>query len=441
MTANVKLLRHASIGILLDRHRIVASLPGRRAEKDRIWTHPLTAASDVTAGWPDLEEALRSLRSIVDGTRVRLHVALLPPVAELRLLELPGLQEAEAELVVRRDTARFFPRRYESPVVELQGSGWRRRSPFVAVATPSQVVDDVGIAAQHAGFEFGGIVPAQLAWAASMPKSSAPQDLLVALDNQLLLLRVRNRRIVATRRLPKGEADLSPAALRQQLATEDILLSADATLLLSADEVAACAATAVVRVAAPLFLPEESRARVRRRARLAVLSRLSAAALLVAAAGALELAGLRHERHRVAAERSRISGAVSQSLTLRDSIALLRDRLAAVRDLESSSSQWSGLMSSIADALPRDAFLKSLIVDGDSLKLEGSSERAAPVFDAVAAVAGVVTVHPTAPIRQEVRGGAMDEQFALAALLARTYPSVTRTLPNAQVRSAPGSQP
>ena len=441
MKAPAKLRHPPAVGIALDEHRIVALLPGRREVNDTIWTHPLGAASDEAAASPSLEEPLRSLRSLVGSRRASLHVALMPPLAELRLLELPGLEEAEAELVVRRDPARFFPRRNESLVVELEGSGWRRRSPFLAATTPRRLVDALGVAAQRAGFELHAIVPAALAWAASMPRSNASRDMLVALDNQLLLLRTRNRRIVATRRLPKGEAGLSAAVLREQMAGEGVALSADATLHLSPDEVAACAAGAVVRVSAPLLLPEELQIRVRQRARWAALARLSAAGLLIAIAGALELVGLRQERSRVAAERSRLGAAVSQSLIVRDSIALLRDRLAAIRDVESSSSQWSGLMSSIADVLPRDAFLKSLVVDGDSLKLEGSSERAAPVFDAVAAVAGVRTVHPTAPIRQEVRGGAMDEQFALAALLARTRPALAVAAPNDQVRSAPGREP
>ena len=441
MRVDLSRLRPLSIGVALDEHRLLAVLPGKGDPQNRLWTRELEPAASNGAPWSNLDEALCDLKSRIRPRRAQLHVALLPPLAQLRLVEMPGVNEAEAAVVVSRDPSRFFANRDDSLVIELDGTGWRRRSPFMVTTASHAAIEAVDTAVRGAGFKLRGIVPAPLAWAASLPRSSSPRDLLVAIDTQLLLLRVRNQRIIFVRRLPNGELDASPALLRERMALDGIVPAGDATCLFSLDDAMACAASSVTRVSGPILLPDPLRACVRQREQWAVRARLAAAVLLLIGAGALALAGLQRERSEVAVERSRLKAAAARSLLVRDSIALLRERLALLRDMETTSHEWSSLMSSIADALPREAFLNSLSATGDSLRLEGSSERAAPVFDALASVAGIGTVHPTAPIRQELRGSTLDEHFALSALITPPRRASGRVVLNGSELSAIGRQP
>ena len=113
--------RTTHVGIALSADRLIAVLPGDSPATP--WTRPLTPTGDPAVTWPDLAEALGALHEAVDGTKSgrALHVALLPPLGELRRVELPGLSLAEARQVLRREPSRYLARAADSAPVELEG--------------------------------------------------------------------------------------------------------------------------------------------------------------------------------------------------------------------------------------------------------------------------------------------------------------------------------
>ena len=405
-----------AVGVALDVDRLTAVLPNGTHDAGTPWTRAL-APLESGVPWSDLATKLDELKNVV-GARRRLFVALMPRLAQLRLIELPGVTEEEAARVVRRDPSRFFPARGGLLVVELEATGWRGRSPFVVAAAPRQLIEAIGGAAAASGWSLGGIAPAPLAWMARPSGVAATRELLIHLDSHLELLRVHGHVLTAYRRLPHIVATSSSSAARDELTPLGEEVSAGAEVIASESEAAAVAARYVVRVAAPLLLPDDVRTGVRRSEHRAARVRFALAVVLLVAAAGAELVGMQRERTRIAAERSRIRHLVVQSIAVRESIAVVRDRLGALRDAEAREPRWSDLVADMAGALPSDAFLLALRGDGDSLHVEGVATRAAPVFDALRMVSGVRDVQAQAPIRQEVRDDrATSERFVLAALL------------------------
>ena len=409
-----------AIGVALDVDRLTAVLPNEGRGAGTPWTRALTPP-DADGSWADLASTLDELKTLV-GRRRRLFVALMPTLAQLRLIELPGVTEEEAARVVRRDPSRFFPTRGEPLVVEVEATGRRAHSPFVVAVAPRQLVEAIGSAAETSGWSLGGIVPAPLAWTARLPSHGGPCGLLIHLDDHIELLRVRGHALTSYRRLPHGTD-----------------VSAGDEVIASESEAAAVAARYVGRVAGPVLLPDDVRAGVRRSERWAVRVRFALAGVLLVATAAVELAGMQHERTRIAGERSRIRQSVMESMAIRESIAVVRERLAALRDAAAREPRWSDVVADVAGVLPSDAYLLALRGDRDSLHVEGVATRAAPVFDAMRMVSGVSDVQAEAPIRQEVHDDrATSERFVLAALLAGANAAQGTVMPNAKRLPAPG---
>ena len=403
----------SSVGIALEANRLVARLPtGERWEK-------ALSPSPHGDSWLDLADALEELHAVVGDGQVELHVALLPPFAYVRPLELSGVSEHEAAQLARRDPSRFLPTRGKALAVEVEGTGWRRASPFLLVAAPITVIEAIDAAAQQSGWTLGSIVPAQLAWASAGMRRSGPDDVVIALETHVEIVRLRRGLVHSIRRIAAATDAMTASELRDLAAKHGVELSEDAVVISSPNDLASVAAECAARAIGPALLPESSRLAVRQRQRRGTFARFAAAAVLIAVSAGLTPWGLNRERSATGAERARIRGAVAQALAVRESVATLNARLAAVRSLEMDASHWSVLVASLADKLPSNAFLLSLSASGDTLHLEGGAARAAPVFDALATVPGVKSVRPEGPIRQEIRAdGAALEHFVLAASLA-----------------------
>ena len=405
------------IGIALDQNRLIAAL-GR----DEVWMRRLTPASDGDLPWSDLMAALEELKTVADS-RAPLYISLLPPLAELRLLELRGLRVSEAARVVRRDPGRFFLAPHGPLDVELSGSGLRRTAPFVTVAAPRAIVEALGAAADASGWSLRGIVAAPQSWAAFLgasKESGRSRELVVTLDHQMIVLRARRGMIESLRRLP-AHADIRQATLHP-----------DAMLIGSADEAMSVAARFAPRAKGPRLLPASARDAVRRRRRRQRLVHVGTAAALLVLAAITDLARADAERARLAAERARIHGRVVQAAAVRESIAVLRDRVRELDTLASPPRWWSELIPRIGDALPTDAALLSLGGADDSVRIEGEATRAAPVFEALRTSGAVKSLAADGAIRQETRGELAFERFAL----------IVRLTPTSAMRAAPnGSMP
>jgi hypothetical protein len=143
------------------RHRFVERLPSGALEDASVLADVLRAAA---AG---LEAALG--RAI---GRARVHVALLPPLADARLVTLPPLRPQEAEAVLRRDAARHFVGGTTARVVGVAPRARRAPGPVLAAATPLALIETVRSAATAAGLRLARIVPAHAAWLTAIPTHS-----------------------------------------------------------------------------------------------------------------------------------------------------------------------------------------------------------------------------------------------------------------------------
>jgi len=440
--------RARHIGLALSPNLFVAffsrpRIGSRGPAAPEIWIRPLTP-SLTSETWTNLAEVLGELGYVVGGGT--LHVALLPPLASYRRLDLAGVNEADATRVVQRDPSRFLPLHGRTEtLVELEGSGWRRRSAFRLVAATTSVVEALGTAAAATGWSLGAVLPASLAWGTT-GKRLRSHEYVACLGTHIEVVRAQNGAPTMLRRLPRPAGELTAQQVRAILVDRGIAVQPNATIMLSDEEAMALAAECAVSAAGPTVLPERERVAVRQRQRRASRWAFVAAALLLVLTGALALWDVQREREAVAAERMSIRPSVVEALAMRESLSVVSERLAAIRLLESRSPHWSTWLATLAETLPSDAFLFSLSAEGDSLRLEGATTRAAPVFDALSAVLGVRRVRPEGQIRQEVRGGnATSEHFILSAFLepeAGSNAAANRfAAPNAAPREAPGSAP
>jgi hypothetical protein len=144
-----------------------------------------------------------------------------------------------------------------------------------------------------------------------------------------------------------------------------------------------------------------------------------AATCVVAACGVYRW-GLSRHLDILMRQRSALRSRLSAAVAARDTLDHLTRSVNAIQSLERHSPRWSATVARIAVALPRDASLIALRVDGDSVSLEGQADNAAPVFATLRSVPGIVNVRSTTPIRQELTVGQNSiERWSLAFRVSR----------------------
>lgn len=240
MSVDGKARRPMAIGVALGADRLVAALPAGRGGAGECWVRPLgpgpgdrgaagavegagatraPAAPPRPAPWPDLAVAFGELAERVGARAVALHVALLPPLAEVRHLVLPRLGDDALRHVLRRDAARYFLAGAGRVVVGGEPLSRRRRTagPVCAAAAPEGVVDAVVAAAEAVGWRVATIVPAESAWAAAARAAwrelaRGAGTVIVPGDGRTDVLCLRRGRLVALRRtrsIDEGVDDLA----------------------------------------------------------------------------------------------------------------------------------------------------------------------------------------------------------------------------------------
>ncbi|HEX2779106.1 MAG TPA: hypothetical protein VHM30_06390, partial [Gemmatimonadaceae bacterium] len=205
--------RDPLVGIALGSDELVAVIPGERAP--RRW--PLAPPGPGEAISPDLGGALGALRAGLRTGSVRhtLAVALLPALAEMRMVELPGVDADDAARVLSRAASRYFPVADGMPFdIAVEGTGARHRSPFIAIATRRGVLDAIALAARANGFAVARLTSAYSAWAAAASDGGVEDGKSVALRlaDRVELVQLRAGRVAAVRRLPvAAEASVARA--------------------------------------------------------------------------------------------------------------------------------------------------------------------------------------------------------------------------------------
>lgn len=360
---------------------------------------------------PDLEALVRAFRGVqqADSSARVAHIALLPPLAEVRWLDLPPLAADELRPLIERDSSRYFPVGVVPHVVQVLAGERAARTPgrgtLVAYAR-EQLVRDVLEAAAACGWRVASLSSAATAWAAAerpTEDGGTKRTLHVRMGGRVDTLVIGERGLVSLRR--RTTASMASTEPGEEM-----------------DEIAACRSAA--RHAAlpdhcslwPAEMYARRRGRVLRDARL-----FGAASLLLLSLGAvLGWRTLDSELAEVTAARRRIAPEVTSVVERRADLERGTRLLEAMRGFEGDVPAWTGLIEAVERALPADAALVSLRVIADTLFLVGDAERAGPVLEALGSDAFLRSVRSSSPIQQQVeRGEVVAERFSIRADLPR----------------------
>jgi len=417
-----------------------------RDSADRSWRAPLDAPPQDGGDWPSLTAALTDLARRLGVAHGTLVVSLLPPLTEVRRLELPPLRDDEIQRVLSRQASRYFVAAKTPQIVGAKVAGRRARNApvsVVAAAAPARLITAIRGSAALAGWTIETIEPAEGAWTAaavSLWPSFARQTahVLVAHDDRTDLLHVDEGRLAGVRRFRGGAADapmivdsLGPAArvgILGSVGSRKELAAALGALGLSAVPPTGDSAAAGDRpdlLAArfsggdtgPVLRGEEAIRAEAARTRRAAWSVAGAAAALFIASALIELWGVHRELDRVRAERARIRPEISSTMVGRTTVDAAYRHLATLGTIERTSPRWSAVIASLTDALPDDAHLLALRTRDDSVVVDGVADHAARVFDALEKADGLTGVRAAAAGRREIQEGGADalEHFVIAA--------------------------
>lgn len=414
------------VGAALGPDALHALLPGGAP-----WSHPLENGMGEAA----LEDAFRALRQAAGARGTALHLALLPPLTEVRRIELPRLSDAEARAVLRRDARRHFAAAREPQALAVQtlGPAAAGRITVLVAAAPESLVQAVWQAAPRAGWRLEGVVPADAAWAAAAARWLGRAEagrLVLPVAGRLHAVEVWRGKLAGVRRLPPGaERDdldvdgattlAGPPAWRDEAVAA--LEARSASLVLPrADRVETdrpeLLAAAWAHAASLSLVPARLEAGRSASARRWAASLAGAAAALLVSAAMLEGWGARRELRAVEEERARLAPAVAQVQSVRGRLDALGTRFTTLQALEGGAPAWPLVLASLAETLPRDAWLTAFRAEGDSVTLEGEARRASRVFEAVSRTPGLSGVRVAAPVRRELTpAGVPVERFVIRA--------------------------
>jgi len=391
----------------------------------------------VRAASPEtLTAAFRALHERLASAAPRgVRLVLLPPLVDVRLVELPPLRRQEAEAVLRRDPRRYFLNGGELRVV---GVGERPRGaggPVLAAAASVALVDGLRTAATAAGWRVDRVAAAHGAWLAAA-RAAGAERAVIGLADMLYVVGGTADRITTLRRLPPGALEelAAPRPDRGLVLADDaeIRRALGAALPGSAagadgSDPARAAARHAHRAAPELLTPGHALAlRAGARARAALLA--AAAILLVIGAAALELWGAERELDAVRQRRAALRAAVAPLLVLRDSMDALAERTAAVGALATAVPAWTPALLDLALLLPEDAHVEGLRTAGDTLVADVVAGRAGAALQALRSAASLRDVRLRGVVDREMsQGSTARERFTLTA---RVVPPVsTRVAP------------
>ena len=443
------LSRHrCRLGVAIARDRVVVAAPYGDGELDRTWACDIAdsehMAEAIAAAVSDACQALHL-------ERPRLAFAVMPPLAECRLLHLPGLREDEIARVLQRDAARYFPAAGAPLATAGARLGSAADAPVLAGAVPVGVLEAIQRAAQSTGLDVASITVAHASWLASIAalRADGASDrcaIVVMLPDRLEVIGVQHGMPTSIRRLRGATAPERIIAtlgdVRRGDATGPVMVFAAPgeggalTAVLAAHgervvtpsghpagEPAIVAARFATSGGALAFVPEDVRTRQHNRAVRRQRVMVAASVLLLASAMGLELWDVERERAHVEAVRGALRPAIERVLARRDSLASMLAWLEEVHVAAAGTPRLSATLVALAARLPRDAHLLSLRADGDSLIIEAVATHAAPVIDALVAAPELRDVRAQGSVRQELRPGAPPlERFTLVirAALADT---------------------
>jgi Tfp pilus assembly protein PilN len=450
------------VGIVLGRERMTAVQirpTWRGARPGRVWTWTLPAITDA-AGEAALAAALSELRASIAAPTVRASIALLRPLAHAKVIAVPPLGRRALELLVQRNTQRYFIVGSEPALATACPAGPRARQDgdarAVAVCASERTIASITSAATAASFTVEGITAAPVALREAI-RALVPQarrghvltlvgeagwtEALLLVDDALRLAQPLptsgNADADALARTLAGlVADGVACGCRPERALVVCGGAADAAAALSrldggderlmpislplaveecAPGVLAAFGAALVGDGAPLLFTDAIRETRRRRARARTYALSTVAAAMLAAGAAAHLWSARRELDVIEARRRALAPALATAMANRQVVDRARVTLLELTRAERGAPRWTGVLSSLARALPPSAYLLSLSTTGTRIQLSGVAASAHAVVSPLEASPTLSDVALTTASRRD--GDAGGERFELSALV------------------------
>jgi hypothetical protein len=433
----------------------------RLGEGTAAWRVPLDPPEAGAAGWPSLGAALRQLADKLGATEGKLVVALMPPLTEVRRLDLPPLKREQVLQLLARNASRYFVTAREPQVV---GTSIPKRPsktgsvPVLGAAASARLVNSIASAAKDAGWILEGVVPAEVGWSAaasamwpSLAKGTA--HVLVHHDDRTDLLRLESGALAGVRRFRAGSLDaqliasalqesrangtaprvgaLGVTAPRQDLARvlprESAVVSAPPSEWVGASSDPMVAAATFVSPDDALTLRTEDVSELRARAGRRTTALIFAAAILLLLLSAgFELWGAKRELAAVQAERARIRPQLQTTLAGQSTFEASNRKLAALFAAHRQAPQLSAVIASVTDALPEGAYLMSFRARGDTLVVDGLAKSSEEAFAGLESVPELANVKAIGGVQRQLQDdGTALEHFTVQARMLMPVPPAT----------------
>jgi len=407
--------RGLKIGVALGDQSLVAVLLGRkgaptaRVHGDFREEHPQLGA-ELRRAFIEVKAALEARGAgATDGAGV--NIAVLPPIADARLIPFPPMRREEVEAVLTRDVARYFFGANRPRVVgvllpgrngPVSGNSEGAPVPVLAAAAPLAFLEEVREAVADAGWRCRSLSGAFGGWtaAAGSMKGSRVQAVVAVVGRTAHLLRLGSGGVGGVRQVsaddPEGVAEaMGPASgkalllasteavntVQSALARKGWSIARDPGGWGSAEEATAARAGAGGLEFLPPSLKEERRGATQRRATFMLAG---AVALLLAAAGT-HLWGAHRDLAAIQERRAAIRSEVGPLLLARDSLNALTSRIQVLEELEESAPVWTRSLVELTALLPRDTYLTAFYASGDTVELEAAGTGAGEAIQSLRA--------------------------------------------------------
>jgi hypothetical protein len=451
--------RRIRTGIALTLSELLAADVRLGLSRGQLWRVSIDPPESSDSEWPSLATALGNLAGALGGPG-RLAVALMPPLTEVRRLDLPPVKSQDLRQLLSRNAGRYFLTAREPQYVGTIGRGTHNSTaPVVGAAASARLVKAIYSAARQCGWIVEGVTPAEIGWQAAALSlwptfSRGHSHVLVHHPDRTDLLQLEDGGLIGVRRFRAGaiDADLIAAALSEARSngapprvgilgnTEQRValartLSRDVVIVSHPPAEWIARAGDPMLIAASFVTPDEgltlrteSAAELRAvRGRRLTLSIVAATVVLLLLAAVFELWGAKRELAAVNTERARIRPQLRAILASESSFEASNRKLTALFAAQQQSPYISGVIASVTDALPEDAYILSFKARRDTLFLDGLAKHAAGAFDALATAPYLANVQSAAGVQRQLQNdGTALEHFTIQAQMLLPPPSPFR---------------
>jgi hypothetical protein len=335
-------------------------------------------------GLEALKGSLQELCRAHGGARIVATVALLPPLVDVRAVELPRLKPDEVEAVLANHSRRHFPAARTAQVTAWRSCpGGAAGAPLtiLAAAVPSSWPEALHQALSDLSWNLCDIIPAHGAWLAAADRTAGP--------NTKLQIQLHDRVVQLT--IEAGRAtDVRTIAKRPDSATAS---DDPSTTVLTGDPALVAALHAAKgRKFGWSLVPDAIRIARRKRLHVRIALTCGFAAMSLVLAGSLELWGIQRELDAVREAREGISGDLATISAKRDSLTRLDALMAQVDSVAVFQRPWSTVITTVTEALPPSSYLNTLTASGDSVVLDGVAISVDEVRRSLAVMPGAAAV-------------------------------------------------